>query len=106
MSTLKKFNIKEKISISREFFHEFVFVKRSLYALGASLLVSCFIVLTSTPSFYVSSSLMQADTSSSTAVDIGAASSALLEVLKLPPSAGSATKLDSGVYSIAIMTSP
>jgi hypothetical protein len=78
MSILKKFNIKEKISISLEFFNELVFVKRSLYALGASLLVSCFIVLTSTPSFYVSSSLMQADTSSSTAVDIGAASSALL----------------------------
>ena len=78
MSILKKFNIKEKISISLEFFNEFVFIKRSLYALGASLLLSCFIVLTSTPSFYVSSSLMKADTSSSTAVDIGAASSALL----------------------------
>ena len=59
MSILKKFNIKEKISISLEFFNELVFVKRSLYALGASLLFSFFIVQTSTPSFFVSSSLME-----------------------------------------------
>jgi len=78
MSILKKFNIKEKISIALEFFNELVFVKRSLYALGASLLLSCLIVITSTPSFYVSSSLMQTDTSSSTTMDIGAAGSALL----------------------------
>ena len=78
MSILKKFNIKEKISISLEFFNELVFVKRSLYALGASLLFSFFIVQTSTPSFFVSSSLMDADTSSSsTAMDMGGAATAL-----------------------------
>ena len=82
MSILKKFNIKEKISIALEFFNELVFVKRSLYALGASLLLSCLIVITSTPSFYVSSSLMQTDTSSSTTMDIGAAGSALLGASK------------------------
>jgi hypothetical protein len=74
MSILKKFNIKEKISISREFFNELVFVKRSLHAIGASLLFSCFIVQISTPSFSVSSTLMEADTSStSTSMDMGAA---------------------------------
>ena len=78
MSILKKFNIKEKISISLEFFNELVFVKRSLYALGASLLFSFFIVQTSTPSFFVSSSLMDADTSSSsTPMDMGGAATAL-----------------------------
>ena len=73
MSILKKFNIKEKISISLEFFNELVFVKRSLYALGASLLFSFFIVQTSTPFFFVSSSLMDADTSSSASIEMGAA---------------------------------
>jgi hypothetical protein len=73
MSILKKFNIKEKISISQEFFNEFVLVKRSLYAIGASLLFSCFIVQISTPSFSVSASLREAETSSSTAMDMGAA---------------------------------
>ena len=78
MSILKKFNIKEKISISLEFFNELVFIKRSLYALGASLLFSLFIVQTSTPSFFVSSSLMSADTSSSsTSKDMGGAATAL-----------------------------
>jgi len=74
MSILKKFNIKEKISISLEFFNELVFVKRSLYAFGASLLLSCFIVQIATPSFSVSSTLMEADTShSSTSMDMGSA---------------------------------
>jgi hypothetical protein len=78
MSILKKFNIKEKISISLEFFNELVFIKRSLYALGASLLFSLFIVQTSTPSFFVSSSLMSANTSSSsTSKDMGGAATAL-----------------------------
>ena len=78
MTILKQFNIKEKISISLEFFNELVFIKRSLYALGASLLLSCVIVLTSTPSFYVSSSLMDVDTSSSsTSLDMGGAATAL-----------------------------
>ena len=73
MSILKKFNIKEKFSISQEFFNELVFVKRSLHALGASLLLSCFLVQISTPSFSVSSTLREADTSSSTSMDMGAA---------------------------------
>ncbi|MGY9059902.1 MAG: hypothetical protein ACKVHI_08975 [Candidatus Puniceispirillales bacterium] len=78
MSILKKFNIKKKISISLEFFNELVFIKRSLYALGASLLFSLFIVQTSTPSFFVSSSLMSANTSSSsTSKDMGGAATAL-----------------------------
>ena len=78
MSILKQFNIKEKISIALEFFNELVFVKRSLYALGASLLLSCFMVQISTPSFNVSSTLMEASKSSaSTSTEMGAAASAL-----------------------------
>ena len=78
MSILKKFNIKEKISIALEFFNELVFVKRSLYALGASLLLSLFIVQTSTPFFMVSSTLMETDRSStSSSMEMDGAASAL-----------------------------
>jgi len=78
MSILKKFNIKEKISIALEFFNELVFVKRSLHALGASLLFSCFMVQISTPSFNVSSTLMEASKSStSTSTEMGGAAGAL-----------------------------
>ena len=73
MSILKKINIKEKISISQEFFNELVFVKRSLHAVGASLLLSCLIVQISTPLFYVSSTLREADAPESTAMNIGSA---------------------------------
>ena len=74
MSILKKFNIKEKFSMSQEFFNEFVFVKRSLHAFGASLLLSCIIVMVSAPFFAVSSTLMKAATTSESApLDMGAA---------------------------------
>jgi hypothetical protein len=73
MSILKKFNIKEKISISLEFFNELVFVKRSLHALGLSLLLSFFIVQISPPFFMVSSTLMETDSSESTSMDMGGA---------------------------------
>ena len=65
MSILKKINLKEKIFIAKAFFLELVFVKRSLYAVGASLLLSCFIIQTSIPLFYVSSTLREADTATS-----------------------------------------
>ncbi|MDB0042003.1 hypothetical protein N9F26_01855 [Gammaproteobacteria bacterium] len=55
-----------------------VFVKRSLHALGASLLLSFFIVQISPPFFMVSSTLMEADKSStSTSMEMGGAASAL-----------------------------
>ena len=80
MSILQKINLKEKISISQEFFNELVFVKRSLYAFGASLLFSCFIVQISTPSFSVSATLREAETSSSNPMDMGAAATAIFGV--------------------------
>ena len=78
MSILKKINIKEKISISQEFFNELVFIKRSLYALGASLLLSFFVVQISTPYFSVSSTLNNAGKASASAsTEIGAAGALL-----------------------------
>ena len=78
MSILKKFNIKEKFSISQEFFNEFVFVKRSLHAFGASLLLSCIIVQFSAPLFFITSNLMEANTAPKvTTMDMGATTSLL-----------------------------
>jgi len=80
MSILKKINLKEKFSLSREFFNELVFVKRSLHAFGASLLLSFFIVQISSPSFSVTSTLREADVSSPTSMDMGSAATALFGV--------------------------
>jgi hypothetical protein len=78
MSILKKINLKEKIFIAKTFFLELVFVKRSLYAVGASLLLSFFIIQTSTPQFYVSSTVREADAAApNPAMDLGVASKLL-----------------------------
>ena len=78
MSILKKINLKEKIFIAKEFFLELVFVKRSLYAVGASLLLSCYIIQTSTPLFYVSSTLREANIATSNPSMASGVASALL----------------------------
>lgn len=57
MSFIKKLPIKETINSSKDFFYEFIFVKRSLYAIGISLIFSLFIIQTSVPQFSVSSTL-------------------------------------------------
>ena len=78
MSILKKINLKEKFSLSREFFNELVFVKRSLHAFGASLLLSFFIVQISAPLFFITSNLMEANTAPKvTTMDMGATTSLL-----------------------------
>ena len=61
MSFLKKINLKEKIHILKDFFYELVFVKKTLYAAGISLIISFIVIQISTPHFYVSSTLREAD---------------------------------------------
>ncbi len=78
MSILKKINLKEKISIAKEFFLELVFVKRSLYAIGASLLLSFYIIQTSTPLFSVSSTLRETVTETSNPSSASGLATALL----------------------------
>tara|TARA_Y100000768_G_scaffold380774_1_gene358391 strand:+ start:2007 stop:2918 length:912 start_codon:yes stop_codon:yes gene_type:complete len=60
MSFLKKFRSKEKIKLSKDFFYEFIFIKRSIQAIGASLILSLIIIQTSTPQFNVSATLREA----------------------------------------------
>tara|TARA_X000001036_G_scaffold361507_1_gene344813 strand:+ start:518 stop:1423 length:906 start_codon:yes stop_codon:yes gene_type:complete len=61
MSFIKKLRVKERIGLSKDFFYEFVFIKRSTYALGISLIFSFLIIQFSIPQFYVSSTLREAE---------------------------------------------
>jgi len=99
MSILKKLNIKEKISIAKEFFNELVFVKRSLYALGASLLLSFLIVQTSTPYFSVSSTLREAEKPPSSAMDQATAATVLLGSSKSEGKSGPVEEFRSNMNS-------
>ena len=60
MSFLKQFKFKEKINILRDFFYDFIFIKRSIYVIGISLVFSLYIIQTSVPQFEISSTLRDA----------------------------------------------
>lgn len=60
MSFLKKIKFKERTILIKDFFNEFIFIKRSTYAVGISLVFSLYIIQTSIPQFEISSSLREA----------------------------------------------
>lgn len=64
MSFLKKLNIKERAYIAKEFFYDILVVKQHLYAIGISLILSFFVIQSSTPLFSVSATLREAVASS------------------------------------------
>ena len=78
MSFLKKIKIKEKINLLQDFFYDFIFIKRSIYALGISIVFSLYIVQTSTPQFQISSSLREAGLVKNQRVGTGAGSAQAL----------------------------
>ena len=63
MSFIKTYQIKEKFKFFREFLNEFFLIKRSLHAIGVSLIASILLINLSTPQFYVSSTLREAESS-------------------------------------------
>jgi hypothetical protein len=65
MSSLKKYNIPEKIRLIKEFFYEFIYIKRSAYVVVFSIIFSLFFIQISEPQFYVSATLREADAQSS-----------------------------------------
>jgi len=71
MSFLKTYNIKEKTKLLRDFFQEFFLIKRSAHAIGISLIFSLLIIQFSTPKFYVSSALREAQANSQQSVSAG-----------------------------------
>jgi hypothetical protein len=77
MSFLKKIKFKEKISLLQDFFHDFIFIKRSIYALGISIVFSLYIIQTSVPQFEISSTLREAGLVKNQSVSGGANAQAL-----------------------------
>jgi len=77
MSFLKKIKFKEKINLLQDFFHDFIFIKRSIYALGISIVFSLYIVQTSIPQFEISSALREANLVKNQSVSGGANAQAL-----------------------------
>jgi len=77
MSFLKKIKFKEKISLLQDFFHDFIFIKRSIYALGISIVFSLYIIQTSVPQFEISSTLREAGLVKNQSVSGGANAKAL-----------------------------
>jgi len=61
MSFIKKLRVKERIGLSKDLLYELIFTKRSLQALGISLVFSFLIIQFSVPQFYVSSTLREAE---------------------------------------------
>jgi len=79
MSSLKKYNIPEKISAIKGFFYEFIYIKRSAYAIGLSIIFSLFFIQISEPQFYISATLREADApKSSSAGGVNTAAQSLL----------------------------
>ena len=77
MSFLKKIKFKEKINLLQDFFHDFIFIKRSIYALGISIVFSLYIIQTSVPQFEISSTLREAGLVKNQSVSGGANAKAL-----------------------------
>jgi hypothetical protein len=59
MSFLKQINIKEKFEIVQTFFYEYIWIKRSLYLIAASLVISFMMVQSAVPQFSVSAVLRE-----------------------------------------------
>ena len=60
MSFLKNIAFKQKIHLIKDFFYDFVLIKRSIYALGISLLFSFYVLQTSSLQFEISATLKEA----------------------------------------------
>mgnify|MGYP006130525583 FL=1 len=60
MSFLKNIAFKQKIHLIKDFFYDFVLIKRSIYAVGISLLFSFYVLQTSTLQFQISATLKEA----------------------------------------------
>ena len=102
MSFLKKIAFKERINLIKDFFYEMVFIKRSIYALGISILFSFYIIQTSVPLFQVSSTLKDAGQASQTQNILGSNPSQTLFGGLMPNSGGSFEDFRSNMYSYAL----
>ena len=100
MNFLKKFRAKDKFNLVIDFFYEYVFIKRSAFAFGASLIFSFFIIQTSVPQFSLSATLRDASSADqSSRVMIGGAQG----IFGGEPTLGGALQaFQSNMYSYAL----
>jgi hypothetical protein len=101
MSFIKNFRLKEKINLSKDFFNEFIFVRRSIQAVGISLIFSFFIIQMSIPEFSVSSTLRDTGNESQFQDMLGGSSQILLGGGG-PRPGGSFETFKSNMYSYAL----
>ena len=81
MSFLKKFDFKEKFLILKKFFHDYIWRKSSLHLGIASVIFSLAFIQFTTPQFYISATLREAQQSSSGGPSIGGNSQGLLSLV-------------------------
>ena len=100
MNFLKKFRAKNKFNLVIDFLYEYVFIKRSAFAFGASLIFSFFIIQTSVPQFSLSATLRDASSADqSSRVMIGGAQG----IFGGEPTLGGALQaFQSNMYSYAL----
>ncbi|HCK03969.1 MAG TPA: hypothetical protein DHV86_04285 [Methylophilaceae bacterium] len=89
MSFLKSFNIKDKILLLKEFFYDYVWKKSSLNLGIASVVFSLGLIQFTTPQFYISTTLREANSDSAMGPSLGGGAETLLSL----------TAAESDIYS-------
>ncbi|MDA9634234.1 hypothetical protein N9T33_04235 [Pseudomonadota bacterium] len=103
MSSLKKFNIPEKISLIKNFFYEYVFIRSSAYAIGFSIIFSLFFIQISEPQFYISATLREAGDSSMSGSGVSSTSAqSLLGVAQIREQSNSFDQFRSNMFSYVL----
>jgi|TARA_B110000259_G_scaffold187155_1_gene240406 hypothetical protein len=78
MNYIKKLRLKERIHVLEDFFYEYIFTKRSIYALGISLVFSFYVIQNSTLQFNISSTLKDAAQASEMRTGLGGVAGQLM----------------------------
>jgi len=103
MSSLKKFNIPEKINLIKTFFYEYVFIRSSAYAIGFSIIFSLFFMQMSEPQFYISATLRETDDLSMPSSGLSSsAAQSLLGVGKISEQSNSFDQFRSNMFSYVL----
>jgi hypothetical protein len=78
MNYIKKLRLKERIHVLEDFFYEYMFTKRSIYALGISLVFSFILIQNSTLQFNISSTLKDSGQASEMRAGLGGVAGQLM----------------------------
>lgn len=81
MSFLKKIEIKSKLLLCKDFFYDYVWKKPSLYLAIASVVFSLALIQFTTPQFYISATLREAQQSGPVSPSVGGSAEGLLSIV-------------------------